>query len=148
MAVSKCPCSTFTNAMFKQMPRSHWFLSINSQYLQPYWLLQQTSQHTKQLKNVRHATSTFPITHLICLRKFCITFVFYFSWVLQPSQEKLKTVLMQNFWGQRRCIMGIVEVAYGRKRDFLLFFRHLHIFHNRPCLLLKNLSITLTLYFP
>ena len=47
MAVSNCPCSTFTNAMFTQMPRSHWFLSINSQYLQPYWLLQQTSQHTK-----------------------------------------------------------------------------------------------------
>ena len=32
---------------FKQTPRSHWFLSINSQYLQPYWLLQQTSEHTK-----------------------------------------------------------------------------------------------------
>ena len=47
MAVSKCPCSTFSNVMFKQMPRSHWFLSINSQYLQPYWLLQQTSEHTK-----------------------------------------------------------------------------------------------------
>ena len=47
MAVSKCPCSTFSNAMFKQMPRSHWFLSINSQYLQPYWLLQQTSEHAK-----------------------------------------------------------------------------------------------------
>ena len=47
MAVSKCPCSTFSNVMFKQMPRSHWFLSINSQYLQPYSLLQQTSQHTK-----------------------------------------------------------------------------------------------------
>ena len=47
MAVLKCPCSTFSNAIFKQMPRSHWFLSINSQYLQPYWLLQQTSEHTK-----------------------------------------------------------------------------------------------------
>ena len=47
MAISKCPCSNFTNAMFKQIPRSHWFLSINLQYLQPYWLLQQTSQHTK-----------------------------------------------------------------------------------------------------
>ena len=44
--------------------------------------------------------------------KFCITFVFHFSWVLQPSQEKLKTMLMQNFGGQRRCIMGNVEVAY------------------------------------
>ena len=31
--------------------------------------------------------------------KFCITSVFHFSWVLQSSQEKLKTILMQNFWG-------------------------------------------------
>ena len=37
-----------------------------------------------------------------------------FSWVLQPSQEKLKTMLMQNFGGQVRCIMGDVQVAnYG-----------------------------------
>ena len=36
---------------------------------------------------------------------------FYFSWVLQPSQEKLKTMLMQNFGGQIRCIMGDVQVA-------------------------------------
>ena len=34
-----------------------------------------------------------------------------FSWVLQPSQEKLKTMLMQNFGGQMRCIMGDVQVA-------------------------------------
>ena len=37
--------------------------------------------------------------------KFCITFVFHFSWVLQPSQKKMKAILMQNFWGQIRCIM-------------------------------------------
>ena len=47
MAVSKGLCSTLSNVMFKQMPRSHWFLSINSQYLQPYWLLHQTFEHTK-----------------------------------------------------------------------------------------------------
>ena len=46
--------------------------------------------------------------------KFCITFVFHFSWVLQPSQEKLKTMLMKNFGGQIRCIMGNVEVASWR----------------------------------
>ena len=45
-------------------------------------------------------------------RKFCITFVFHFSWVLQPSQEKSKTMLTQSFGGQIRCIMGNVEVAY------------------------------------
>ena len=52
--------------------------------------------------------------------KFCVTFDFHFSWVLQPSQEKLKTVLMQILfffggggWGEQiRCIMGDVQVAY------------------------------------
>ena len=44
--------------------------------------------------------------------KFCIPFVFHFSWVLQLSQEKLKTMLMQNFGGQIRCIVGDVQVAY------------------------------------
>ena len=44
--------------------------------------------------------------------KFCITFVFHFSWVLQPSQEKLKTMFMHNFGGELRCIMGYVELAY------------------------------------
>ena len=33
--------------------------------------------------------------------------------VLQPSQEKLKTMLMQNFGGQIRCIMVDVQVAYS-----------------------------------
>ena len=37
--------------------------------------------------------------HLICAPTFCITFVCHFSWVLQPSQEKLKTILMQNVEG-------------------------------------------------
>ena len=37
--------------------------------------------------------------------------VFLFSWVLQLSQEKLKTMLMQTFGGQIRCIMRDVQVA-------------------------------------
>ena len=61
---------------------------------------------------LRYATCISPIMHLICPPKFCITFVFHFSWVLQPSLEKLKTTLMQNFGGQIRCIMGDVQVAY------------------------------------
>ena len=53
-----------------------------------------------------YATSTFPIMHLlICPPNFYITFVFHFSWVLQPSQGKLKTMLMLNFGGQIRCLM-------------------------------------------
>ena len=59
-----------------------------------------------------YATLTFPIMHHICPPKFCITFVFHFSWVLHPFQEKFKTNRVQNFGEQRRCIMGNVEVAY------------------------------------
>ena len=59
-----------------------------------------------------YVTCTSAIIHLICPPKFCITFFFfYFSWVLQPYQEKLKTMLMQNFRGQIRC-MGDVQVAH------------------------------------
>ena len=50
--------------------------------------------------------------HLMRSPKFCITSVFHFAWVLQWSQEKLKTMLMQNFGGQIRCILGDVQVAY------------------------------------
>ena len=62
-----------------------------------------------------YGTSTFPIMHLICPPKFCITFVFHFSWVLQPSQEKLKTMLMQNF-------LGVNKVHYGKCGSGVLRF--------------------------
>ena len=52
--------------------------------------------------------------------KFWITFVFHFSWVLQLSKEKLKTMLMQNFAGQIRCIMGDVQVANAQSKSRLL----------------------------
>ena len=45
-------------------------------------------------------------------QKYCITFVFNFFWVLQLSQEKLKTMHVQNFGGKqgalylRRCGIG------------------------------------------
>ena len=66
--------------------------------------------------NIRH----FQISHnspYLPRKKICITFVFLSCLVLQPSQEKLKTVLMQNFGGQIRYVMGNVEVAYSTKRE-------------------------------
>ena len=56
-------------------------------------LLAASEPEKRGLKS-EHDTSTFPIMRLICLPKFCITFVFHFFWVLQPSQEKLKAMLM------------------------------------------------------
>ena len=35
----------------------------------------------------------------------------HISWVLQSTQEKLKTILIQNCGGQTRCILGDVKVA-------------------------------------
>ena len=54
----------------------------------------------------------FPFAYLLCNRpclspKFCVTFVFNFSLVLWSSQEKLKTMRIQNVW-------GINKVYYGR----------------------------------
>lgn len=44
-------------------------------------------------------TFTYIIMHLVYPPKFCITDVSNFSWVLQWSQEKSKTMLMQNLEG-------------------------------------------------
>ena len=57
--------------------------------------------------------------HLICPPKFCITFVFHLSWVLQPSQEignNAYAKLSAEFGsGQIRYIVGDVQVAYRQK---------------------------------
>ena len=56
------------------------------------------------------AIFTSPTIHFVCFPpKFCTSFVFNFSWGLQSSQEKLMTMLMQNFGGQTRCIIGGVQ---------------------------------------
>ena len=64
--------------------------------------------------SIRHLHISHNVSYL--LPKSCITFVFHFSWVLQPCQEKLKTTLTQNFGGQISCIMGNAEVAYKKAK--------------------------------
>ena len=58
---------------------------------------------TSARQSAKRFTSTFPIMHPLSTHthtpKFCITYVFHFSWLLQPSQEKLKIMLMQFFFG-------------------------------------------------
>ena len=39
--------------------------------------------------------------------KFCITAVFHFSWVLKPSQEKLKAKVMQILGGKKGALWGM-----------------------------------------
>ena len=52
----------------------------------------------------------------VCPPKFCISIVSRFSWDLQWSQEKIKTILMQNLGGQIKSIMVFSEVAYSSWR--------------------------------
>jgi len=94
--------------------------------------------------NFRHlgflyATCTSPIMHLICSPIFGTTFVFHFAWVLQPSQEKLKTVLMQNFGGQMRCIVGNMRVANSVKKATMG--------RGYSKLIFKKIFLSYTIYF-
>ena len=57
-------------------------------------------------------TSENNIILFVCPPKFCISIVSRFSWDLQWSQEKIKTILMQNLGGQIKSIMVLSEVAY------------------------------------
>ena len=54
--------------------------------------------------NISHNTPCLP-------PKLCINFVFNFLWVIQSSKEKLRTMLMQNFGRETRCILGDVNMA-------------------------------------
>jgi len=54
--------------------------------------------------NMRDVYATFKIT--------IILFVFIFSWDHCKSQEKLETILMQNFGGQTKSIIVLLKVVY------------------------------------
>ena len=90
------------------------------------------------MSDLLFTTSTLSIMHFVYPQKFCISIVFNFSWDLQSSQEKLKTMLMQNFWGQTKCIMDNVEVAECAFMAECLTPTH--------CLYKKELFLSLLLY--
>ena len=50
---------------------------------------------------------------------FCVTFGFHFSWALQPSQEKLNTMLMRNFLGENKVHYGRCASGVYRQDDLL-----------------------------
>ena len=71
-----------------------------------------TARRKLELRIFLFATFTFRIMHLICPPKFCITFGFHFSWVLQPSQAKQGLCKIWGVGGQIRFIIWNVEVVY------------------------------------
>ena len=63
-----------------------------------------SSASSSDLENLivtRFATCTSPINYFIYPLKFCKAFVFYFSWVLQPTQEEFKTICLWKSLGDK-----------------------------------------------
>ena len=100
----------------------HFHISHNAPYL-PSKFLVQVSPNWSQETMTCHSSNCFSIvcgqgnaSWVASLPSSCyITQNFAILYVISPgyqSQEKLKTMLMQNFGGQMRCIVGNAEVAY------------------------------------
>ena len=69
-------------------------------------------------KKVIYATSKFPIIHPISPKKILHNLCFSFVLGITAVPRETENSAYAKFWGQIRCIMGNVEVAYSTKRDF------------------------------
>ena len=87
------------------------------------WMGREREFYAREKLNQCNEFRTYkcPILHLhiaqaICPPKFCITFVFHFSWVLQPSQEKLMGVNKKHFG---RCASDETQAVARQTGDWL-----------------------------
>ena len=65
-----------------------------------------------------HPFPLSPLIHLVCPSKFCMTF--FFSWVLQSSQAKLRTMFGQNLVGKTSEDGVLWEITVNREFQFRL----------------------------
>ena len=86
-------------------------------------LMQTTSRYeTVQVHTVSDfAICTSPIIYFVSPPKFWVTFVFHF-FKYTSSREKLKTMLMRTFVGQRRFIIGDVQIANNTRKIWIQFY--------------------------
>ena len=77
--------------------------------------LHASRSRASEAKLLQKAISENTIMLFVCLPKFCISIVSSFSWDLQWSEEKTKTMLMQNLGGQTKSIMVFSEMAYANQ---------------------------------
>ena len=67
----------------------------------------------------------------LCLSsKICISITFTLSWDHCKSQEKMETMLMQNFGGQAKSIMVFLKVAYCAVLIIIIFLCLIIVFAN------------------
>ena len=69
------------------------------------------------------ATFKNTVTLFVWPSNFCVNIVSIFSWELQWSQEKIKTMLIQNFGVQNKNIIVFLQVANGicESREYYIY---------------------------
>ena len=135
-------------------PVSYWpiFLAL-SQITDPEVFAKVNSAQFSSRFSMPYATCTSPIMHLIFSPKLCITrspwapgqkswhnLCFSFLLGITAVPREIKTMLMQNFAGQIRCIMGYVQVPYLQLAE--IQFKKCTSFHY-VCLLVQSSFIHL-----
>ena len=86
---------------------AHWF------WTRTHGFSEDESQDSPQLFVPKSLYRPFSKILFFVPPKFCISIVFNFSWDLQSPQEKLETMLMQNFGGTKKSIMVFLKKAYS-----------------------------------
>ena len=71
-----------------------------------------------------YTTSTFPIMHLICPPKFCISIVFNLFWDGYNTQEKWKTKVKQNLGGKYGALWEMWKWRIHRFTVYALFYHY------------------------
>ena len=82
-----------------------------------YWAARESTPSQElhiYLPSIRHLHISHNAPYLPP-KKFCITFAFHFSWVLQLSQEKLKTMLMAIFGGKEGALWQMCKWRMSKK---------------------------------
>ena len=77
-------------------------------YVSPNHLLLAGANNRNVIITQRFILPQFKLFNLVCPLKFCITIVFNFSWDYSNTQEKLETIVLQN-WGVNKVHHGLCE---------------------------------------
>ena len=99
------------------------------------WYLYQISLQIMLLTSPKN-TITYHYFSLLVTPKFCRIIVFSFSWELNGPQEKLKIMLIQNFWVTNKEHYGMLwyflewSITYTNFRMKSIFNRRVYINYN------------------
>ena len=107
--------------MSTRLGAEFWAYAVHKAYSRFFWFVLLRSDWLKISRHIlsQLAESQNTIILFVCPLKLCINIVSCFSWDLQWSQEKTKTMLIQNLGGHTKNIMVFSASAnYRLKSQF------------------------------